>query len=332
MAEADKAEGEDRISELPKDLLVMILARVPTKDAVATMILSKLWLPIWRMVPTLELKDDDESKKSVWWFLNKSLQLHEAPIIDRFCVELGPRCPTDVDVGKWVAKAVDHLVDELEFKLLWSADPARLPNSLYSCESLVDLTLSHQILVDVPCSACLPSLRELDLDCVVYKDDDSLLGLLSSCPALSVLYVKRRKDDNVNKFTVRVPRLCDFWYVDFSTPGRCLVLDAPAMIQLRIYTCWGVSCTIEDMPCLLYAHIDVASYLEDRFLTCISPVLSLCLSLSDAMVLAPYSLSLSFFLLLLLLYCDCVCFTLFCVSLSLRSGAVAPSTSLGLLS
>ncbi|EFH57215.1 hypothetical protein ARALYDRAFT_901718 [Arabidopsis lyrata subsp. lyrata] len=36
---------------------------------------------------------------------------------------LGPKCPTtdDVDIGKFVAKAVDCLVINLKIKLLWSS-------------------------------------------------------------------------------------------------------------------------------------------------------------------------------------------------------------------
>ncbi|KAL1193754.1 putative FBD-associated F-box protein [Cardamine amara subsp. amara] len=298
MAEAKIEETvcEDRISGLPDDLLVMILDLIPTKDAVATMFLSKRWLSIWTMVRRLEYKDsNDESEKSVWWFLNKSLQLHKAPVIDSFCMELGPQCPTsdDVDIGKWVAKAVDCLVDKLKIKLLWSAGPTRLPESLFSCEYLVELTLSGQILVDVPSSSSsyLPSLTDLQLNCVVYKDEDSLVSFLSSCPILDFLTVKREKDDNVKKFTVKVPSLCDFWYscdrdddvVDHT--DRCLVVDAPAMTNFRIYDFTGDSCNIEDMPCLEVAHLCVESCHDDKSLTCFSSVLSLEIYLSDAMVM-----------------------------------------------
>lgn len=208
---------EDRISVLPEDLLARILCLIPTKDAPATMFLSKRWLSIWAMVPTLEYKDsdaddddddddddnddydddaddddDDDSKKSVWWFLNKSLQFQKAAVIDRLCMQLGRRCPTNVDAGKWVANTVQRCVLELVFKLLWSADPTSLPESLYSCKSLVALTLSHKILVDVPCAACLPSLKELNLNSVVYKDEDSLIRFLSACPVLKFLFVQRK--------------------------------------------------------------------------------------------------------------------------------------------
>lgn len=49
--------GEDRISALSDDLLVQILSHVPTKDAVATMILSKRWRSVWTMVPKLEFPE-----------------------------------------------------------------------------------------------------------------------------------------------------------------------------------------------------------------------------------------------------------------------------------
>ncbi|XP_019091504.1 PREDICTED: putative FBD-associated F-box protein At1g05080 [Camelina sativa] len=301
MAEAKIEETvcEDRISVLPDDLLVKILDFLPTKDAVATMFLSKRWLSTWTMVTTLEYKDIDcESKKSVWWFLNKSFQLHKAPLIYSLRMELGPQCPTtdDVDIGKWVAKAVDCLVINLYIKLLWSAGPTSLHKSLYSCEYLADLTLSDQILVNVPSSsAYLPSLTDLELNRVVYKDEDSLVSLLSSCPVLEVLLVTRREDDNVKKFTVKVPTLWDLWYDNYSfgsssndvvdhTDGS-LVVDAPAMTNCRITDFSGDSHSIEDMPCLRDAIINVEScYQDDKFLTSFSSVSSLYLYLSDAMV------------------------------------------------
>ncbi|CAH8278395.1 unnamed protein product [Arabidopsis lyrata] len=51
--------------------------------------------------------DDDKSKKSVWWFLDKSVQLNKAPVIDSLCMKLGPN---NVDVQKLVTNAVDRRV------------------------------------------------------------------------------------------------------------------------------------------------------------------------------------------------------------------------------
>lgn len=81
----DVNPSRDRISALPKDLLVKILLLVSSKDAVATMIVSKQWRFIWKMVPKLEYKDIDDERKSVCWFLDKSLKLHKAPVLEIQC-------------------------------------------------------------------------------------------------------------------------------------------------------------------------------------------------------------------------------------------------------
>ncbi|EOA14813.1 hypothetical protein CARUB_v10028120mg [Capsella rubella] len=282
---------KDKISELPEDLLVRILSLVPIKDAVATMFLSKRWLSIWTMIPTLEYKDNDvqdyadfnddnvydaavwykEMKNTVWNLLDKSMQLHKAPVIDSLCVKLGQLCPTDVDVVKWVANAVSRCLLDLEFVLSWSADPTTLPSSLYFCESLVKLTLSHKILVDVLSPACLPSLRELSLDCVVYKDEDSVVRLLSGCPVLKNLFVIRKKTaDNVKKFTINVPSLLELFYStsydEDDDEEHALVINTPRLEEFSIHDSFGDSSSIENMPFLKCAYINLASCTNEKFL------------------------------------------------------------------
>ncbi|KAL1207528.1 putative F-box/FBD/LRR-repeat protein [Cardamine amara subsp. amara] len=139
------------------------------------------------MVPKLEYKDTFDKFKS---FLDKSLELHKAPVLKTLSIQLGKNCPIDVDVGSVVAKAVDRIVRKLELELLWTAEPISLPKSLYTCKTIVELTLSNKILIEVPCSACLPSLKILRLFHVVFKDEDSIenafIKLLSSCSIESV--------------------------------------------------------------------------------------------------------------------------------------------------
>ncbi|KAG7536492.1 FBD domain [Arabidopsis suecica] len=282
----------DRISALPEDLLVTILLDVPINDAVTTMVLSKRWRFIWTMLPKLEYKEnnDNERQKSVWWFLDKSLELHKAPVLQMLFIELGPQCPSDADVEKCVAKAVDRRVIFLRLGLLWSADPTSLPKTLYSCESLKILHLSDKILVDVPSTNCLPSLRWLYLNRVIYKNEDSLIRFLSSCPVLKSLLVKRKKKDNVKKFTVKVPSLLVLIYTNYSyveDTGRCLVVDTPALKDFDISDYSGDSCSIENTPCLNKVHIDVYNWSFpdiDKFLRYFSRVLFLELFLTDEMI------------------------------------------------
>ncbi|CAN6844114.1 unnamed protein product [Brassica oleracea] len=278
---------EDRISALPDDLLVRILLSIPTEEAVSTMILSKRWRFIWTMLPVLTYQ---ERKVSVWLFLNKSMEFHKAPVLQILSIRLGPHCPTDADVGKWVENAVNRGVRELFFTLQWSADPTRLPKSLNTCKTLLHLRLSHKILVDFPTSSCLPSLERLQLYFVVYKDEASLVALLSSCPVLELLYVMRNEDDNVAKFSVKVPSLRVLLYFnamspdenDVVDPGRSLVVDTPALKHFYIGDHSGDSWSIKSMPCLQDVFIIGQSFHDmSKLLRSASAVSYLGLHLTD---------------------------------------------------
>lgn len=309
---------EDRISSLPDDLLVTILLSVPLKDAAATMILSKRWRFMWTMLPILVYKESDvESKNSVWDFLDKSLELHKAPLLGMY-MQLGPQCPLDADVGKWVATALDRGLALLIFELRWSADPTSLPMTLYSCKSLKILRLSHKVLVDLPSSIWLPSLQILELNCVVYKNEDSLKRFLSSCPVLESMTVTREKDDNVKIFTVKAPYLLDLSYGNYMSDddeedtGRCLVIDTPALTYLDIADYSGNSWSIENTPCLeeVYFNVDRSLLGFDKFLRSFSKVLFLELILTDKMVISlslyPFVVTLLHLLFDVLTIADCV--------------------------
>lgn len=290
-----KSGGEDRISALPDDLLVQILMFVPTKDVVDTMILSKRWRYIWKKVPQLEYKEINKgtpkrflggllarlfgkTDRSIGRFLDKSLQVHNAPVLEKLIIELGPSCPIDIDVGKLIANAVDRRVRELGFALMWSSEPTSLPRSLYTCDTLVHLCLSDKILVDVPSPACLSSLKHLDLYSVVYKDEDSLVRVLSSCPVLKNLAVERHHQDNVRKFNIRVPSLeCLFYdYKGLGVGvGGSLVIDSPALKKIFIRDFSGDSCLIENKPRFDKAITHVAFYPDNKFMTSLSSVMYL---------------------------------------------------------
>ncbi|WZZ07982.1 hypothetical protein YC2023_093903 [Brassica napus] len=88
-----------------------------------------------------------------------------------------------------------------------------LPKSLYTCRTLLKLTLSNNIGVDVFFFCCLGSLQQLNLFYVVWKYEDSHVTLLSSCPVLKNLSVLRDEfDDNVTTFIVKVPSLENLIY------------------------------------------------------------------------------------------------------------------------
>ncbi|CAD5333980.1 unnamed protein product [Arabidopsis thaliana] len=140
------------------------------------------------------------------------------------CVSNLVLCPVDVEVGKWVAKAVDRFVRSHRF----SFSPA-----------------------------CLPSLKKLNLINVVYKDDASLIRFLSSCSVLEKLRVEREGNDNIKNFNVIVPSLHDLTYTDYNdiysyvgNSVRFLVIDTPAVKYIHLTNCSKQYCLIKNMPCL----------------------------------------------------------------------------------
>ncbi|ESQ38363.1 hypothetical protein EUTSA_v10029164mg [Eutrema salsugineum] len=210
------------------------------------MLLSKRWRFIWSMVPKLVYSENYEVEKSVWDFLDKSLQLNKALTLESLRIELGPYCPKHADVGKCVSNAVNRCVRELNLQLNTFSRPHILPACLYTSKTLVKLTLTNKILVDVPSSVCLPSLESMNLTFVVYKDEDSLVRLLSSCLVLKDLFVVRDKHDNVARFTVKV-----------SSLERSLVMDSPGLRYVKIVGSLRESFSIHNMPRLEVAFVNV---------------------------------------------------------------------------
>ncbi|CAA7055390.1 unnamed protein product [Microthlaspi erraticum] len=300
--------GEDRISALPDDLLVRILLLVPTEDVVATMILSKRWRFVWTMVPQLEYNDIEygtrkiclggllgflfgksERPQSIRRFLTESMRLHKAPVLETLSIELGPHFPVAVNVKMWIANAVDRRVRELGFALKWSGGPISLPKSLYMCETIEHLHLSDKVYVDVSSSpVCLPFLTSLELVSVIYKDEDSLVRLLSSCPILKSLHVMRRDKDNVTKFSVKVPSLETFMYNHVASfiedVGESLVIDSASLKKFFISDGWTTSCSIENKPRLDNARIYIWFDPDEEFMRSLSSVVYLELELNVATV------------------------------------------------
>ncbi|CAL9236902.1 unnamed protein product [Arabidopsis halleri] len=198
-----------KISDLSDELLVKILSFLPTKVAVSTSVLSKQWMFIWMWLPKLEFRFSDPSKYACLRdFIDKNLPLHKAPIIESLylrslCGLLQPE-----DMKSWVGIAVSRYVRELSIKYFSYDRSDVLPCSLYRCKSLVTLKLIGQkILVDVPPTVYLPSLKTLQLLCVIYLNEESLGLLLSCCAVLEDLSIDRDCNDNVKALVVVVPSL-----------------------------------------------------------------------------------------------------------------------------
>ncbi|KAG7544089.1 F-box-like domain superfamily [Arabidopsis thaliana x Arabidopsis arenosa] len=227
-----------KISDLSDELLVKILSFLPTKVAVSTSVLSKQWMFIWMWLPKLEFGFSRRSKYACLRdFIDKNLPLHKAPIIeslylDSFFGSLQPE-----DMKSWVGIAVSRYVRELsiDYSSLYDRSVALLPCSLYRCKSLVTLKLiGEKILVDVPPTVCLPSLKTLRLDYVTYSKDESLRLLLSYCPVLEDLFI----DSDYYPKLVNIPEnvSCSLYswksLVTLKLQGEKILVNVPPTVCL----------------------------------------------------------------------------------------------------
>uniref|UniRef100_A0A1J3HSZ6 FBD-associated F-box protein n=1 Tax=Noccaea caerulescens TaxID=107243 RepID=A0A1J3HSZ6_NOCCA len=161
-------------------------------------------------------------------------------------------------------------------------EPIRLPQSLYTCGTLVALKLENVSLVDIRFPVCFQLLKTLHLDTVIFLNDESPQKLLSSCPVLQVLDLDRAKYDNVERFSVTVPSLRRFIYS--ATGGDTeLVMNTPSLTYFQTLDL-GSRCVIEYLPEIVEAHVEVICSNADDILRSLASLKRLLLCLPTEVI------------------------------------------------
>ncbi|KAG7585518.1 Leucine-rich repeat 2 [Arabidopsis thaliana x Arabidopsis arenosa] len=200
----------DRISQLPEALILQILCLLPTKIAITTSVLSKKWQSHWKKMP--KLKFDSFLHRLDLENVCKSLLSHKAPVLHNFRlkVRLDGR-NNAVDIGILIGIAMTRNVRKLVLEVYFHRGSFAFSRSLYNCETLETLKLILNVVMDVPSSVSLKSLRTLHLLAVDFKDDDSVINFLSGCPNLQDLVnitdVSEIIDEKLLVFLTSVKRL-----------------------------------------------------------------------------------------------------------------------------
>ncbi|ESQ47208.1 hypothetical protein EUTSA_v10028269mg, partial [Eutrema salsugineum] len=270
-----------RLSDLPDELLLTILSLLPIEVAVSTSVLSKRWKFLWMSLPKLEYSTRNHpDSAALGEFIYKHLSLHRAPAIESLRLDLSPHINPE-DIKRWVRIAVSHNVRELN--ITYDSDNGNIfPGSFYTCNSLVVLELGYVTLMDVPSSVCLPSLKTMELECLVYANQESLQRLLSICPVLEELSVRLggAGDINMRKFSIVVPSLrslsllmFDLWWLN------AYVIDTPSLEYFKLGDRINMEHYSEfNMPKLREAYVDAPFLDLNGLITSITSVkrLTLC--------------------------------------------------------
>ncbi|QCD95197.1 hypothetical protein DEO72_LG5g3290 [Vigna unguiculata] len=212
----------DMISSIPDDILLYILSFLPTKQVVATTVLSKRWNLLFRSVPSFDFSyrmDYDKNHiedcyhffHSVFSFLlsrdsNRSLHKFRLRCGSTFLMNtVGIKTSISTWIEEWIEYAVtgrnrvQHLDLNLDQKIV-------MPSMVFRCKTLVVLKLGYVTVKDISC-VDLPLLKILHLNTVLFSEDVGLSLLLSGSPNVEDLEVKNINFDPSKVKFNRLPKL-----------------------------------------------------------------------------------------------------------------------------
>ena len=257
----------DRISSLPESLLCHILSFLPTKESVATSILSTRWELLWTLVPKLDL-DSDKISSSALSLDDVDVEVARdimfahvvsSVLVKQECGELQTfRLKwqfcwqlfwLNTNLDAWLGTAAARKVKELDLEIVMydsDVENLKLPPSFFSCRTLVVLKLSGNIDIDIDIdtpslSFNFPSLKilhlvEISLPSIINSQEHSFLRLLSGCPVLEDLSFTTT-DFSEGEYQLCVPTLkrLSFGETDFNYSDYELEINTPALEYFQFY-------------------------------------------------------------------------------------------------
>ncbi|CAA7041024.1 unnamed protein product [Microthlaspi erraticum] len=209
------------------------------KDAIATSVLSKQWQSLWKKMHELKFdyRDHNLTRGTFSKDVCTCLLSHKAPVLQSLHLNVHlDRCNPE-DTGILIGVAFGLHVLKLVLEVQSIGQDFIFPRSLYTFKTLEILKLKCKVLIDLPSQLCLKSLRTLHLHYVDYKDDESVVNLLSGCPNLRTLSVHRHAISyTVNTFTIAVPSLqkLSIYNSHGGDQNWGYVINAPSLKYLKI--------------------------------------------------------------------------------------------------
>ncbi|KAL6647710.1 hypothetical protein ACP70R_015147 [Stipagrostis hirtigluma subsp. patula] len=244
-------DGEDRLSALPDDVLVLILVRLRSAAAAGrTSVLSRRWRRLWALLPELHFHVAPELPHR----LRAALEAHEAPL--RFLL-VGARGAAPDAVAAWLPAAARRLSGFLMFVNLEAADGGggggeveagesgfvELPCFEHATE--IGLTLGFLGLA-VPPAGVFARLTELSLKRIRFQGPRELGDAVSSprCPSLQRLRVHNAR--GLANLCIHSESLLHLNLRNLEGLQQLTVV-APALEELELSNCFAQNQPVADI-------------------------------------------------------------------------------------
>ncbi|RDX84109.1 F-box/FBD/LRR-repeat protein, partial [Mucuna pruriens] len=190
---ADCGEHIDRISDLPSNVIDVILQHLPIHEQLKTSILSRKWRYMWASVSTFKFVNNFFEKcnhlvcPQTSNIITEVLFVHNGPVLE-FTLHIPLNYPIKMEcLSKWILflsrKGIKHL--ELVNQ---QAHPYQTPSHIFSCGDLTYLYLCNFKLSIIPNFYGFKSLVCLYLFKIIFESGE-LESLMSGSPLLVVLTI-----------------------------------------------------------------------------------------------------------------------------------------------
>ncbi|CAL5077774.1 unnamed protein product [Urochloa decumbens] len=236
--------GEDRLSALPDDVLVLILLRLSTFEAARTLALSRRWRRIWALLPELRFAFAGPVPSRV----GAAIAAHETDL--RYLLVVGAMDAAPESVAAWLPAAARLLIGRFVFLFDNSVGrsdsddegdgeaAARRLIELPCFERAVEVSLDLGLLgVTLPIAGVFARLTELTLDHVRFHGPCGLGDAVSSprCPCLQTLAVCNAR--GLQDLTIQSDSLLQL-ELRKARGLQKLTLVAPALKELAVLNCF----------------------------------------------------------------------------------------------
>ncbi|KAK6157402.1 hypothetical protein DH2020_011650 [Rehmannia glutinosa] len=258
-----KASGEqnmpDRLSGLPDDVICHILSFLPTKFSVATSFLARRWRFLWTHVPNIDFANGDFTDKNhAPEIITRVLLRNKAQSINTCRLNYDDSCSKH-EIETWISTVISRDVQYFDINLNYRCP--RLPQCLFTCKTVVNLTIHNCAGIPSIGDVYLPSLKKLGLYCVRYGTDEAVPHLLSGCPVLEELIIDGIADEDLGCFNISsltIKRLTINFPIDsfvFDNPDFMVKINAPSLRYLKVLDCSYEHMSLSPLASLIEAEI-----------------------------------------------------------------------------